>query len=229
MIDPARLVLPLIIDQAGTHIWDSVQFREEGWRNIASWFEKAEKLWSFHRGQKSDRMTLGQWLHYSGKLTSQNLSAPFLVLYNAAGTNISAAVLAREDYPQTFFVDTTLYYYATTDRDEADFLAAILNSRVVNELIKPFQSVGLQGERDIHKKVLELPIPLFDPKKRKHAAMAALGATAAARAAEIVETAKAGGWPAGLARRRAIVRAGLADTLADIDRAVLALLAGDKA
>ena len=229
VIDPARIVLPVVIDEAGTHIWDVDQFLDEGWRNIMVWMEKAQKEWSLHRGRKSERMTVYQRLDYGKGLTSQDLSAPFLVLYNGDGTNISASVLARADCPQTFFVDTTLYHYATTDRAEADYLAAVLNSSVVNDLIKPFQSVGLQGERHVHKKVLELPIPLFDPKKRKHAAMAALGATAAARAAEVVETAKAGGWPAGLARRRAIVRAGLADTLADIDRAVLALLAGDKA
>ena len=90
-------------------------------------------------------MSLIHQLNYQNKLTNQDLSAPYLVLYNAAGTNISAAVFARKDCPQTFFVDHKLYYYATKKRSEADYLAAILNAQVVNELIKPFQSVGLAG------------------------------------------------------------------------------------
>jgi hypothetical protein len=37
-----------------------------------------------------------------------------------------------------------------------------LNSRIVNDIIKPFQSRGLWGERDIYKLPFEIPIPLYD-------------------------------------------------------------------
>src|SRR5882724_8721819 len=40
---------------------------------------------------------------------------------------------------------------------------------VVNEAIKPFQTQGLLGERDIERRPLEAcPIPLFDPKNPLH-------------------------------------------------------------
>lgn len=47
---------------------------------------------------------------------------------------------------------------------EADYPGAVLNSPVVNEKIKPFQSRGLLGERDIPKKVLELQVTATLPK-----------------------------------------------------------------
>ena len=81
----------------------------------------------------------------------------------------------------------------------------------------------MQGERDIHKKVLELPIPLFDARKPGHAALGKLGAEARKAAARAVAGGKAEGWPGGLARRRAIVRSALADVLGRIDEAVKTL------
>ena len=132
-------------------------------------------------------------------------------------------MFARKDCPQTFFVEHKLYYYGTRKQTEADYIAAILNSNTVNELIKPFQSMGLMGERDIEKKVLELPIPLFDARKPEHAALATLGREARKAAAGAVEAAEAEGWPGGLARRRAIVRSAISDVMGRIDEAVKAL------
>ena len=58
-----------------------------------------------------------------------------------------------------FLADNTTYYLETHNVKEAYYLTSILNSHIVDELIKPMQSRGLWGPRDIHKKVLELPIP----------------------------------------------------------------------
>lgn len=221
--DPPMIILPVVIDQTGTRVWDSRQLKDDGLRHLGDWVEEASALWDQHRRKKAERQSLYQRLDYQRGLTSQDLSAPYLVLYNASGTDVSAAVFARKNCPQTFFVDHKLYYYATRKRAEADYLAAILNSSIVNELIKPFQSVGLQGERDVHKKVLELPIPLFDAGNPDHIAMANLGEEARKQAAKIVANAKGDVWPGGLARRRAIVREKLADVLGTIDEAVKAL------
>ncbi len=51
----------------------------------------------------------------------------------------------------------------------------LLNSPVLDQLIKPMQSRGLFGLRDIHKKIWELPIPEFDPSNEKHLEPARLG------------------------------------------------------
>jgi hypothetical protein len=68
-----------------------------------------------------------------------------------------------------FVADHVTYrYYAATEK-EAAYLVGILNSTIVNELIKPYQSQGLLGERDIHRRPFEAcPIPLFDPKDPVH-------------------------------------------------------------
>ena len=42
-------------------------------------------------------------------------------------------------------------------------------------LLKPMQSRGQWGPRDIHKKVLELPIPQFNPSDNIHLQLAELG------------------------------------------------------
>ena len=61
--------------------------------------------------------------------------------------------------------------------EEAYYISAILNSNVVNKAIKPFQSLGVLGERDIHTLPLELPIPDFDSKNQFHRRISELGRT----------------------------------------------------
>jgi hypothetical protein len=214
------VILPVIVEGMNPHVLTARQLKDEGFRDCGDWMDKVVENWDLKRQKKASRQSAYERLDYQRSLSTQDLAAPHLVLYNAAGTNLSAAVFSRSDSAETFFVDAKLYYLTTTKRSEAAYLAAILNSRVVNLLIKPFQSVGLQGERDIHKKVLELPIPLFDERKADHVALAKLGEEAAKRAKEAIEKAKGENWPAGLARRRAIVRQGIGDVLDRIDEAV---------
>lgn len=128
---------------------------------MANWMREAEKIWKEKRGRKAKRQTVYQWLDYQGKLTAQNLKQRHLVLYNAAGSNLSGARIDRESLSAPFVVEHKLYWTHCETAAEADYLAAVLNSEVVNEAIKPFQSTGLMGERDIEKKVLDWPIPLF--------------------------------------------------------------------
>ena len=120
-------------------------------------------------------------------------------------------------------VDVKLYWAAFSDAEEANYVAAVLNAEVVNASIKPFQSVGLLGERDIHKKVLDLPIPVYNHTSEQHHRIAELGERARQEATGIV---KSPGFPAAtsLARQRAFVRQGLKDTLAEIDRLVRRIL-----
>jgi len=65
-------------------------------------------------------------------------------------------------------VESTLYHYETISADEAFYLASLLNSSILDELIKPMQSKGEFGERDIHKKPLEYPIPRYRPEDPVH-------------------------------------------------------------
>jgi hypothetical protein len=213
--------LPIEEREGAPRVFTAEELRNSGWRASAKWMAEAEKIWDEKRGEKAERQTVYQWLDYTHKLTDQSFGSRFLVLYNAAGTNLCAAALDREDLSERFVVDHKLYWAPCRSLAEADFVASILNSAVMNELIKPFQSLGLLGERDIHKKVLEAPIPLFDSGKPEHVALAKLGAQARVEVARLIER---GDLPDSLARRRSAVRKAAAETLGTIDQAVKSLL-----
>lgn len=116
-------------------------------------------------------------------------------------------------------MDHTVYWAAFGDPDEADYIAAILNSDTTNKTIKPFQSRGLLGQRHVHKKLLELPIPTFNAANNTHKVLADLGAKARATT---VAALKSGEFPgsSSLARQRGFVRENVSGLLRDIDKLV---------
>ncbi len=79
------------------------------------------------------------------------------------------------------------------------------------------------GERDIEKKLLDVPIPSFNPHDRVHNALSELGADAHRQAQRAIHerSFRAGG---SLARQRGFVRTALGDTLTEIDELVKTLL-----
>jgi hypothetical protein len=56
-------------------------------------------------------------------------------------------------------------------------LCAILNSRKIDTLIKPFQAKGAFGERHVNKIPLLFPIPKYDPNIQSHKELAKDGIT----------------------------------------------------
>src|SRR4051794_16081606 len=72
-----------------------------------------------------------------------------------------------------------LYWAAVKSEEEADYLCAIINAPATTELVRPFMSYG-KDERDIHKHIWEVPIPLFNPEDEIHRRLAALGKQAEA-------------------------------------------------
>jgi hypothetical protein len=67
--------------------------------------------------------------------------------------------------------------------DEADYICAFLNAPATTDLTRPMMSYG-KDERDIHKHVWELPIPMFDAGNAIHRRIAELGAGAEKQIAE---------------------------------------------
>ena len=118
-------------------------------------------------------------------------------------------------------VDVKLYWGACETRTEADYLVAVLNAEPANEAIKPFQSLGLMGVRDIHKKVLDLPIPRYNPGQEKRRALGNLGAEARRRASTLITS---NVFPRSIAAQRAWIRVQLRDLLEQIDKVVTRLL-----
>jgi hypothetical protein len=167
---PSPVFLPL--NERGDHVLSSSEIRTLGYRRAATWMEKVEEEWNSRKGGKQT-MTAADYLNYQGKLTVQADANRYLVVYNHSGTNISAAVVDKRRHPR-LKIDVKLYWASFASTDEAFFVAGVLNSSKVNDAIKPFQSLGLQGERDVHKKPLELPIPQFQAGIRSHRRIAAL-------------------------------------------------------
>ncbi|MEY4108501.1 MAG: hypothetical protein RL181_2843, partial [Bacteroidota bacterium] len=74
-----------------------------------------------------------------------------------------------------FFAENSSYWYATNSLEEAYYLSAILNSDTPNTLIKDFQTRGLFGARNVHKKILDLYYPRYDAQDPTHRSLAELG------------------------------------------------------
>lgn len=198
-----------------------------GYVHLAQWLEKVEREWSARRGAKAKRMTAYQYLDLFGGVSRQRTRAGSWVIYNKSGTFLAASVIHEKDYAVEvqgqllklggFIVDQTLYYYEAETPQEACYLAAILNSTVVDKAIKPMQSRGLFGPRDIHKKPLELPIPRYDPDNAEHRELAALGEKCRIEVAKWIGTASAKKVKS-IGKLRNTVRELLAAHLKEVDR-----------
>jgi hypothetical protein len=221
--NPATVVLPVDEKHGSLGIIKVEKMKAEGYREFAKWMSSAEQLWNTKRGDKADKQDVYEWLDYQGKLSAQNLTQRYLVLYNAEGTNVAAALFDRSTHTLPLIVEHTVYWAALASREEADYLCAVLNSEGVNLAIKPFQAMGLLGERHIQKKLLELPIPTFDHEDPKHVKISELGATA--RETVALAT-KSGEFPidSTVARQRALIRTHLKTEMEEIDRLVIKLL-----
>lgn len=215
------VVLPVRMSKSRSTVLEASELRHEGYRNISTWMNTVEEKWNKKRGKKAANMSIYERLDYQKGLSAQTEGQRHLVLYNASGTDICVGRLDREQLSMQFVVDHKLYWLSCRSVAEAQYLTAVLNSEEVNRLIKPFQSVGLQGERDIHKKPLDLPIPYFNENGAAHMKLVQLGAKAERKAARLVSNVDAT-WS--LARQRHHVRKGLSGTLGEIDDAVSALL-----
>jgi hypothetical protein len=166
-----------------------------GYPGLAGWLGVVEKEWAQRRREKASKANIYEWLNYRNKLGSQDSSAPLKVLYTKSGTHLAACIvdcsspiaiqLNNISLPlQGYIAEENTYYYETADSDEAAYLVSVLNSSVVDTLVKPMQSRGLLGERHFHKKPLEFPIPKYDSASPSHCRLVELGQVCTAKARE---------------------------------------------
>jgi hypothetical protein len=109
------------------------------------------------------------------------------VLYTSSSKDASAVVVTPEDFDAQFICDHKAYWFETGNKQEANYVAAFLNSRIANTLMKDFQSTGLFGPRDVHKTILMLPLPKFSSKNAAHVELARTGGECAAIARAIAK------------------------------------------
>ena len=184
-LDYRLVVLPIEPVENSYKLINAAEARERGFIHLAEWLEKVEEEWNKRRGAKAKSMSAIEWLDYRRKLTSQNPQAKYRVLYVASGTFLCACV--QEDKPidleingqrisvKKFIAESETYYFETSNPEEAFYLSSILNSPIIDKMIKPMQTRGLYGPRHFHKKVLEIPIPRFEPSNKIHRHLAELG------------------------------------------------------
>lgn len=220
------VVLPIESEGDQYKLIDVNEARQRGFLHLARWLERTEEEWIKRRGTKADRMSAIAWLDYRKKLTSQNPQVNYRVIYNTSGTFLTAAVVENEPIEfevngqrivaRGFVADTKTYFCELSDSDEAFFLVAVLNAPLIDKLIKPMQSRGLWGPRDIHKKVLELPIPQFDVTNPAHQRLVKVGKDCSSKVALWIAKGGAGKIKS-IGKLRGMVREMLKDELKEID------------
>jgi len=179
-------------------------------------------------------------------LSTQSSKAKYRVVYLRSATYLAACVVNNTPLEVStqsgpvkingIIIDSTLYRYDTDNEDEAYYLVSVFNSSVLDELIKPVQSKGQFGPRDIHKKPLEFPIPRYDPGNSIHRGLSELGKKATQEAHRVLpdilrdlgydDELKQRGYlePQEVGRVRSAMREALSDILRKIDNLVVELL-----
>jgi len=189
---PDLVVLPITVqnndaDEKGIKLHSSDDLMSDGYLNASRWFKNAGNFWEIYRTEKSKKMSILDRLNFQRGLSEQNLNAPYLVLYNSSAINANATIVIRDNYNLLFLVESKGYSLFTYDINEAYYLTAILNSSVPNRMMKDFQSRGLWGARDVHKKILDVYFPKFDATDEIHLSLAELSKTAHEKAAKFIE------------------------------------------
>lgn len=171
------VVLPIARSNSAIHLLNSEEAAAQGKIGLAGWVREAESIWN-QRGKSN--MSLLASLDYQRKLTRQKPLSTWKVIYNEAGTNLCSCVVRADSgiissgLPyQGFIADKTTYWMETTDQCEAHYLCAILNSRVLDQMIKPLQPRGAMGERHIQRLPFQIAnIPVFDRNREDHMKLA---------------------------------------------------------
>lgn len=239
-LPPNTAVLPIMPTTSGYMIITKEKAKQMGYSKLAKWLEEAEKIWERVRGGK--KTNLYEWLNYQRKLSRQNPSTKYKVVYLTSGTYLAACILVDEEVRMDnltlnrTIVGHTLYLYQTNNLDEAYYLTAVLNSQIIDDIVKPLQPKGEFGERHFTKKPLEFPIPKFDPNNPDHKCLAELGRKASEEACKILpELLAKFGYdkklkehgtltPQEVGRLRQAIRDHLKDVLKEIDDLVVKLL-----
>jgi methylase of polypeptide subunit release factors len=234
-LDFRTVVLPIKSSGDNFTMITAEQAKKNDHQHLATWLEKGEKEWKNRRKEKAGKMTIYQRLDHVRGLTQQSHKSKYKVVYPMSATNLCSAVVENKKIVKRisgqrlelkgFVADYKLFFYETEKEHEAHYLAAILNSPTIDELIKPMQSRGLWGPRDICMKVWELPIPAYNASKGNHRELAELGMRCAEKVKKILpglETKDI--TPGKIGRLRNEVRKRLADELSEIDGLVKAIM-----
>jgi hypothetical protein len=184
-LQPNLAVLPITRSSGGYRIITQREAQARGKAHLVKYLKEVEREWARVRTERQRDTSVYEWLNYQNKLTKQNPDLRYKVVYLTSGTHLAATVVVDEPYlvkvgdnevkVNGIIIHTTLYLYQTNNEDEAHYLTAVLNSSILNELVKPMQTKGAYGPRHFHKKPLEFPIPRYDFDNQVHRRLSELG------------------------------------------------------
>nr|MDP2190231.1 N-6 DNA methylase [Rhodoferax sp.] len=242
LVNPPLVALPLVqedeVDRSngqplpGKLRWrllNSAELTARGDVEAAQWFGKCEKLWDERRSDsaKKQKSSMTDWLDWQKKLTEQPVDADWTVLYTASGTDASAVAMEVGGGSLRLLADHKTYVTFVESEEEARYLECYLNCGYINRAIKQFQSRGLFGPRDVHKKILELPWPEFSRNRPSHRRLIELGRSASQAVQGILGTQQDLELdPRTLGRLRSSIRREIAGLMGQIDALVEAISTG---
>ena len=196
------IVLPISKANGKFRILFSQDLRKDGKLKMANWLDLTESAWKENATETSLKNfpRVMDRVNYHNGLTLQKPKR-FFVIYTSSGTHIAAAVIDTQNIKSMkvgnakiringFIADYKTYWLATNDKQEANYLAAILNSNTLDQMIKPHQSRGKFGPRDICRLPFEFNIPKFDKNKQLHKQIAVLGVKATKEATKLSKTSR---------------------------------------
>jgi hypothetical protein len=176
VLEPARAIIPW--DERTNQLLTAAGALERGIVHLYRWLSRAEQLWEAHG--KGGMTLLERW-DYQRSLSVQLSPAAVRAVYATSGTLPAAAIL----HDRAGVVDHTLYWLATDDLTEAQYLVAVLNSETVRSRIAAQQARGQWGARHFHKLMFGLSIPNFDPADALHQDLAVAAARAESVAGQV--------------------------------------------
>ena len=225
------VVLPLVIEDNKYKLMKSSQdpitfhnafnFSNYLWKAEIEWKEKSKKDSSGILKISSPYLRLD---YPQKNLTRQTPFKKYKVLYVATATYLTSCIVSPSDPLEinfedkivklkSFVAESKTYFFETDNELEAFYLCAILNSKFVDDYIKPLQNVGEWGERDIHKRPLLLPIPKYETNNLIHGRIAKLGKICKEKVSQITNP-----YSKSIGKDRSKIRQMLADELGQIEK-----------
>jgi hypothetical protein len=149
---------------------DADDLRKAGRVGTASWLDWAEDRWASVR-KADDDTPLHRRLDHLKQFSAQAHMRRHVVLYTAQGNRPVACYLDRHQHDLPFVARDQTYWTSFGEPEPALFLVAFLNSEFVVNAIRDWMTRGLFGPRHIHKRVLDVPWPAFQPENDRHVAL----------------------------------------------------------
>ena len=226
------IVLPVLVNRNNIEIIKNSSQENISGSDISSYLKIAETYWDENATTKSKKMTIYQRLNYQNGLTAQHPFSKFKVLYVSSATYMTSCVISAEEDNifniegnelriKGFIADSTTYYFDAESIDEAYYLSCFLNSKFLDDKIKPLQARGsFGGPRHIHKLPLSFGIPKFDYNNLKHKKLTKLGGLCHEKTSALIPTLNMNS----IGKIRSIIRTKLSKEYVEIDEIVKILL-----